>query len=59
MDNENTPTITERSNKVLEEGTREGIFGSIKGREIDHIEYDRWQGGARGPEKLLLRTAAR
>ena len=58
MDNENTPTITERSNKVLEEGTREGIFGSIKGREIDHIEYDRWQGGARGPEKITFKDGS-
>lgn len=58
MDNENTPTITERSNKVLEEGTREGIFGSIKGREIDHIEYDRWMGGVRGPEKITFKDGS-
>ncbi len=58
MDNENTPTITERSNKVLEEGTREGIFGSIKGREIDHIVYDRWQDGARGPEKIVFKDGS-
>ncbi|MEK6621097.1 MAG: hypothetical protein AABZ13_01285, partial [Planctomycetota bacterium] len=58
MDNENTSTTTERSNKVLEEGTSEDIFGSIKDREIDHIVYDRWQGGARGPEKIIFKDGS-
>ena len=58
MDNENTSTTTERSNKVLEEGTKEEIFGTIKGREIDHIVYDRWQGGARGPEKIVFKDGS-
>ncbi|MEK7733774.1 MAG: hypothetical protein AAB318_06155 [Planctomycetota bacterium] len=58
MDNENTPITTERNNKVLEEGTREDIFGSIKDREIDHVVYDRWQGGARGPEKIIFKDGS-
>lgn len=58
MDIENTSTTTERSNKVLEEGTREDIFGSIKDREIDHVVYDRWQGGARGPEKIIFKDGS-
>ena len=55
MNNEKTPTTTARSNMVLEEGTREGIFGSIKDREIDHIVYDRLQSGTRRPEKIIFK----
>lgn len=58
MANENTPATTECGNKMLEEGTREGIFGSIKDREIDHIVYDRPQGVARGPEKIIFKDGS-
>ena len=58
MNSEKTPTTTARSAKVLEEGTREGIFGSIKDREIDHIVYDRPQGTARGPEKIVFKDGS-
>ncbi|MCF6155587.1 MAG: hypothetical protein E3K36_10110 [Candidatus Brocadia sp.] len=44
--------------KILEEGTKEGIFGSIKGREIDHVDYDRWMGGPRGPEKITFKDGS-
>ncbi|MFN3532286.1 MAG: hypothetical protein ACK41Q_07215 [Candidatus Brocadia sp.] len=44
--------------KILEEGIKEGIFGSIKDRGIDHIEYDRWWGGPRGPEKILFKDGS-
>lgn len=52
-----TDTKNNRS-KILEEGTKEGIFGSIRGREIDHVEYDRWMGGPRGPEKILFKDGS-
>ncbi|MBI5307042.1 MAG: hypothetical protein HZB37_01570, partial [Planctomycetes bacterium] len=58
MDNEKKNTTSEGSNKVLEEGTKEEIFGSIKGREIDHVVYDRWMGGARGPEKIIFKDGS-
>lgn len=44
--------------KILEEGTKEGIFGSIRGREIDHVKYDRWMGGPRGPEKIVFKDGS-
>ncbi len=40
---------------LREEGVKEGIFGSIKDREIDHVDCDRWMGGPRGPEKILFK----
>ena len=58
MDNEKTNTTSDGNNKVLEEGTKEEIFGSIKGREIDHIVYDRWMGGARWPEKIVFKDGS-
>lgn len=58
MDDEKQNTTADRHIKVLEEGTKEGIFGSIKGREIDHIVYDRWMGGARGPEKIIFKDGS-
>lgn len=30
---------------IFEKGIKEGIFGTIKDKEIDRIEYDRWMGG--------------
>lgn len=44
--------------KILEEGRKKGIFGSIKDKEIDHVEYDRWMGGPRGPEKILFKDGS-
>jgi len=44
--------------KILDEGIKEGIFGSIKDKEIDHIEYDRWMGGPRGPEKITFKDGS-
>ncbi len=58
MNNEKIPTTTARSAKVLEEGTREGIFGSMKDREIDHVVYDRPHGSARGPEKIIFKDGS-
>lgn len=55
------PEDTNKKNnrgKLLEEGIKEGIFGSIKDREIDHIDYDRWMGGPRGPEKLTFKDGS-
>lgn len=43
---------------ILERGTKEGIFGTIKDKEIDHIEYDRWMGGPRGPEKIIFKDGS-
>lgn len=54
---EDTNTKNNR-NKLLEEGIKEGIFGSIKGREIDHVDYDRWMGGPRGPEKITFKDGS-
>lgn len=45
-------------NNILEEGIKEGIFGSIKDREIDHVDYDRWMGGPRGPEKIVFKDGS-
>ena len=44
--------------KILEEGRKEGVFGSIKDREIDHVDYDRWMGGPRGPEKITFKDGS-
>ncbi|MEP9411932.1 MAG: hypothetical protein HRF42_11150 [Candidatus Brocadia sp.] len=55
------PEDTNKKNnrgKLLEEGVKEGIFGSIKDREIDHVDYDRWMGGPRGPEKLTFKDGS-
>ncbi|MDN3515892.1 MAG: hypothetical protein NG747_16065 [Candidatus Brocadia sp.] len=41
--------------KILEEGIKKGIFGTIKDREIDRVDYDRWMGGPRGPEKITFK----
>ncbi len=41
--------------RLQDEGVKEGIYGSIKDREIDHIDYDRWMGGPRGPEKIVFK----
>lgn len=58
VDNEKPNTTTNRHIKVLEEGIKEGIFGSIKDREIDHIEYDRWMSVVRGPEKIIFKDGS-
>ncbi len=52
-----TNTKNNQSN-ILDEGIKEGIFGSIKDKEIDHIEYDRWMGGPRGPEKITFKDGS-
>src|SRR5574340_25614 len=44
--------------KIPEEGIKKGIFGSIKDKEIVHVEYDRWMGGPRGPEKLVFKDGS-
>ena len=54
---EDTNTKDSQS-KILEDGIKEGIFGSIKDREIDHIDYDRWMGGPRGPEKITFKDGS-
>ena len=52
-------TNTENNkNKLLEEGIKEGIFGSIKDKTIDHVDYDRWMGGPRGPEKITFKDGS-
>ena len=43
---------------IFEKGIKEGIFGTIKDKEIDHIEYDRWMGGPRGPEKIIFKDGS-
>ncbi|MCF6158801.1 MAG: hypothetical protein E3K32_09560 [wastewater metagenome] len=49
-------TITENyNNDIIEEGKKMGIFGSIKGKEVDYVTYDRWMGGPRGPEKIKFK----
>lgn len=45
-------------NTIREEGLKEGIFGSIKDKEIDHVDYDRWMGGPRGPEKITFKDGS-
>ncbi|MDQ1272534.1 MAG: hypothetical protein QG591_1164 [Planctomycetota bacterium] len=52
-----TNTKNNQSN-ILDEGIKEGVFGSIKDKEIDHIEYDRWMGGPRGPEKITFKDGS-
>ena len=52
-----TKTKNNKSN-ILDEGIKEGVFGSIKDKEIDHIEYDRWMGGPRGPEKITFKDGS-
>lgn len=52
-----TKTKNNQSN-ILDEGIKEGVFGSIKDKEIDHIEYDRWMGGPRGPEKITFKDGS-
>lgn len=54
---EDTNTKNNQS-KVLEEGRKEGIFGSIKDKEIDHVDYDRWMGGPRGPERITFKDGS-
>ncbi len=54
---EDTNTKNSQS-KILEDGIKEGIFGSIKDREIDQIDYDRWMGGPRGPEKITFKDGS-
>ncbi|HHT9159878.1 MAG TPA: hypothetical protein ACFYEH_08440, partial [Candidatus Brocadiaceae bacterium] len=44
--------------KILEDGKKDGIFGSIKDKEIDHVDYDRWTGGPRGPEKITFKDGS-
>lgn len=46
------------SNPIHAEDVHQGIYGSIKGREIDHIDYDRWMGGPRGPEKITFKDGS-
>ncbi|MEK6559455.1 MAG: DUF4416 family protein, partial [Planctomycetota bacterium] len=54
VEKEDSNKMNDRS-KILEDGKKDGIFGSIKDKEIDHIEYDRWMGGPRGPEKIIFK----
>lgn len=49
---------TNNGNNIREEGIKEGIFGSIKDKEIDHVDYDRWMGGPRGPEKITFKDGS-
>jgi hypothetical protein len=46
------------NDKIIEEGKKEGIFGSIKDKEILHIKRDRWMGGPRGPEKIIFKDGS-
>lgn len=50
--------IKNNHSEILEEGIEEGIFGTIKDREIDRIDYDRWMGGPRGPEKITFKDGS-
>lgn len=50
--------IKDNKNKIIEEGIKEGIFGTIKDKEIDHVTYDRWWGGPRGPEKITFKDGS-
>jgi len=45
-------------NNIVENGIQEGIYGSIKDKEIDHVDYDRWMGGPRGPEKITFKDGS-
>lgn len=58
MDKQDNSKKINHRNLVIEEGRKEGIFGSIKGREIDHIDRDRWWGGPRGPEKITFKDGS-
>lgn len=49
---------TNNGNNIREEGIKEGIFGSINDKEIDHVDYDRWMGGPRGPEKITFKDGS-
>ena len=57
VEKEDSNKMNDRS-KILEDGKKDGIFGSIKDKEIDHIEYDRWMGGPRGPEKIIFKDGS-
>lgn len=51
--------LTENNqNKIIEEGKKEGIFGSIKDKEIVQVTHDRRMGGPRGPEKLTFKDGS-
>ena len=45
-------------NNIVENGIKEGIYGSIRDKEIDHVDYDRWMGGPRGPEKITFKDGS-
>ncbi len=45
-------------NNIIEKGKKEGIFGTIKDKEIDNVIYDRWWGGPRGPEKIIFKDGS-
>lgn len=47
-----------KRNKTIEEGIKEGIFGSIKEKEIARIDCDRWWGGPRGPERITFKDGS-
>ncbi|MBM4054991.1 MAG: hypothetical protein FJ264_10060 [Planctomycetes bacterium] len=34
------------------------IYGSIKDKEIQSVEYERWMGGPRGPEKITFKDGS-
>ena len=57
VEKEDSNKMNDRS-KLLEDGKRDGIFGSIKDKEIDHVDYDRWMGGPRGPEKITFKDGS-
>lgn len=52
------PHTKNNENNLPEEGIKQGIFGSIKDKEIDHVDYDRWMGGPRGPEKITFKDGS-
>ncbi len=41
-----------------EEGIKEGIFGSIKDKEIERVDYDKKVGGLRGPERITFKDGS-
>ncbi len=55
MDKQEDTNSAARHDTVFEEGKRAGIYGSIRDREISHVDSERWWGVARGPEKITFK----
>ena len=55
MDKREDTNHTAHHDNAFEEGVRIGIYGSIRGREISHVDNERWWGVARGPEKITFK----